>query len=283
MALDPNQFDFVRDLLMDRSGLVITFEKMYLLETRLMPVAHRHGFKNIGTLVGHLMASFNESLAIDIIEAMNTHESLFFRDSAPFSMFQEVILPELLERRKNKKSFRVWCAACSSGQEPYSLAMILAEEAARLSGWRPEIIATDISHTVLARAAEGRYTQFEVQRGLPVTKLIKYFKQDEETWQINSDIRDMVQFRQFNLLESSYKLGDFDVVFCRNVLIYFDLETKTTVMTKISKSLAEDGVLFLGSSESTIGITKDFWPVKAGRGVYKHTDACPSLAEPPDL
>jgi chemotaxis protein methyltransferase CheR len=189
------------------------------------------------------------------------------------------VLPELLYRRKDKKSFRIWCAACSSGQEPYSLAMILAEEAERLKGWKPEIIATDISSTVLVRAAEGRFTQFEVQRGLPVTKLIEHFTQEDEFWQINSNIRDMVQFRQFNLLEPTYRLGNFDVVFCRNVLIYFDLETKTSVMSKISKSMADDAVLFLGSSESTIGITKDFWPVKAGRGVYKHMDGPSSLAE----
>lgn len=279
MTHAPAYFSFVRDMLMSRSGLVVTPEKMYLLETRLLPVAHRHGFKNIDAMISELKSRHNESLATDIMEAMNTHESLFFRDHSPFKLFQEVIFPELLIRRKAKKSIRIWCAACSSGQEPYSLAMILDEEAQRLQGWKTEIVATDISNSVLSRAAQGTFSQFEVQRGLPVKKLIQHFTQEDESWRISQNIRDMIQFRQFNLLESRYLLGKFDVVFCRNVLIYFDLETKATVMAKISTCLEEDGVLFLGSSESTIGITQDFWPVKAGRGVYKHTDSCASIAE----
>jgi len=279
MTQEPRFFQFVRDLLMDRSGLVVTVEKMYLLETRLLPIAHKNGFKDIDAMISELKSRHNESLAVDIIEAMNTHESLFFRDNSPFQLFQEVLLPQLLERRKDKKSIRIWCAACSSGQEPYSLAMTLAEEEKKLQGWKVEIVATDISHSVLARAKEGLFSQFEVQRGLPVTKLIKHFAQEAENWRINADIRNMVNFRQFNLLEKTYMLGHFDVVLCRNVLIYFDLETKTRVMSKISKCLESDGVLFLGSSESTIGITNDFCPVKAGRGVYKLTEGPASLAE----
>ncbi|MBL4692112.1 MAG: protein-glutamate O-methyltransferase CheR [Magnetovibrio sp.] len=279
MTQEPAYFPFVRDMLMQRSGLVVTPEKVYLLETRLLPVAHRHGFNCVDSMISELKSCHNESLAVDVTEAMNTHESLFFRDDIPFKLFKDILLPELLERRRAKKTIRIWCAACSSGQEPYSLAMILNEEAHRLRGWKTEIVATDISNAVLTRAAQGTFTQFEVQRGLPVKKLIQHFTQEEESWQIKKNIRDMIQFRQFNLLDARYLFGKFDIIFCRNVLIYFDLATKSKVMTKISRCLEKDGVLFLGSSESTIGITQDFWPVKAGRGVYKHTDGCPSLAE----
>ena len=280
MTQTPGYFNFVRDLLMDRSGLVVTPEKTYLIEARLLPLAFQHGFNDIGAMISSLQTQHNESLTIEIIEAMNTHESLFYRDMAPFNLFQDVLLPQLLERRKAHKKIRIWCAACSSGQEPFSLAMILAEESERLQGWKTEIIATDISHSILAQASRGVFTQFEVQRGLPVGKLIKHFtSQPEEKWQINDDILNMVQFRHTNLLDDRYNLGVFDVVFCRNVLIYFDLETKTKVMATMSKYMADDAVLFLGSSESTIGITKDFQPVKAGRGAYKHSKGQACLAE----
>ncbi|MFC1673430.1 CheR family methyltransferase [Pseudomonadota bacterium] len=277
--MGPDEFEFLRTFLKDHSGLVVTPDKMYLIETRLMPVARKHGYNNIAELVGAHRERGDQSIATDISEAMNTHESLFFRDNTPFELFETTLLPALLQRRQEKKKFRVWCAACSSGQEPYSLAMMFNENAAKLQGWRPEIIATDISHAVLDRAAEGVYSQFEVQRGLPVKYLVKYFKQDGEYWQLNTDVRDMVKFQHFNLMKDPRTLGSFDVVFCRNVLIYFDVETKSLVMDGIQRVLAKDGVLFLGSAESTIGITEAFWPVKAGRGVYKHTDGPACLME----
>ncbi|PCI39482.1 MAG: chemotaxis protein CheR [Rhodospirillaceae bacterium] len=279
MPQTPGYFEYVRKLLLDRSGLVVTPEKVYLLESRLLPLAFQHGFKDIAGLIASLQNQHNESLTVAVVEAMHTHESLFYRDLAPFKLFQDVLLPQLLQRRNANRKIRIWCAACSTGQEPFSLAMLLAEEAARLKGWKVEIVATDVSHSILSRASKGVFTQFEVQRGLPVAKLIKHFTQEDEKWRINADILNMVQFRHANLLDERYNLGKFDVVFCRNVLIYFDLEIKAKVMAKISHSMVEDGVLFLGSSESTIGITQDFWPVKAGRGVYKHTDSKASLAE----
>ena len=220
-----------------------------------------------------------ESVAVAITEAMNTHESLFFRDHAPFELFKTHIVPQLLKRRAAKKTFRIWCAACSSGQEPYSLAMVLDEMSATLQGWRPEIVATDISHAVLERAAQGVYSQFEVQRGLPVQLLVKHFTQEGESWRLSPRIRDRVRFQHVNLLGDFKALGKFDVVFCRNVLIYFDVPTKGIVMNKIANVMAEDGVLILGSAESTIGITEQFWPVQAGRGVYKHTNGPASLVE----
>jgi chemotaxis protein methyltransferase CheR len=277
--VDPEQFEYVRTLLLERSGLVVTPEKMYLLETRLFPVARRHGCRTIEELITHYREHRNEAVAIDISEAMNTHESLFFRDNAPFELFKKTIIPELIKRRAEQKKIRVWCAACSSGQEPYSLAMILDDLSAELEGWQVDIIATDISHSVLQRAAEGSFTQFEVQRGLPVQYLVKHFTQEYETWRLSSSIRNRVKFQHFNLLSDPRVLGKFDVIFCRNVLIYFDLATKTKVLDRMVNVLAGDGVLFLGSSESTIGITDKFWPVVAGRGVYKHTGGAPCLVE----
>lgn len=278
--MGPSYFDYLQSMLKERSGLVVTPEKVYLLETRLLPVAHRHGYKNIDELVDALKTRHDESIAVDITEAMNTHESLFFRDNSPFVLFQKTILPQLLKRRVDTKSFRIWCAACSSGQEPYSLAMTLDEHASKLQGWRTEIIATDISHSVLDRAAQGLYSQFEVQRGLPVQMLVKHFTREDEHWRLNTDIRDKVHFRHLNLLEDMRGLGKFDIVFCRNVLIYFDVETKGTVLDGVSTVLKPDGVLFLGSAESTIGITDKFWPVEAGRGIYKHVNGPASIAEP---
>lgn len=277
--MGPEHFEFIRALLKDRTGLVVTREKMYLLEARLLPLARAHGCKTLEDLIDLCRVKRDESVAVAICEAMNTHESLFFRDNAPFELFKDSIVPELLERRAAHKSFRVWCAACSSGQEPYSLAMVLDEMSAKLQGWRADIVATDISHAVLKRAAEGLYTQFEVQRGLPVQHLVKHFTQEGENWRLSPRIRERVKFRHFNLLGNARALGAFDVVFCRNVLIYFDVPTKTQVMSSIADVLADDGVLFLGSAESTMGVTEKFWPVEAGRGVYKHTDGPGCLVE----
>jgi len=277
--LGSGYFEYLRDLLKDRSGLVVTLEKNYLIETRLIPVARGRGYATVKDMVLALMADHDEALAVEIAEAMNTHESSFFRDSAPFDLFKSTILPELLARRATKRHIRVWCAACSSGQEPYSLAMLVHGQGAKLAGWTVEIVATDISHSVLARAEQGIFSQFEIQRGLPVDLLVKHFTQEGERWRLHDDIRNMVRFRPFNLLQDYRSLGQFDLVFCRNVLIYFDLETKSRVLGAISKVLNTDGVLFLGSAESTVGLTEDFWPVKAGQGVYKHTNGPPCLVE----
>lgn len=275
----PEQFEFLRDLLKTRSGLVVTSDKMYLLETRLMPVARQHGCANLSELIERCRTRADHALEGQITDAMNTHESLFFRDNAPFELFRTTILPELQKRRAGQKAIRIWCAACSSGQEPYSLAMVLHDAAPQLAGWRTEIVATDISAPVLKRAEEGLFSQFEVQRGLPVQMLLKHFTKELDDWRLNKSIRDMVTFRPFNLLDDPRGLGKFDVVMCRNVLIYFDLPTKTEVLDRVSSVMAEDGVLFLGSAESTMGITERFCPVQAGRGVYKLTDGPACLVE----
>lgn len=266
--LRPDDFDFVARMLKERSGLIVTRDKAYLLESRLMPLARKRGLKSLEELVAAMRGGRDETLLRGVTEAMTTNESFFFRDIKPFEQFREVVLPHMLQTRAAKKSFRVWSAACSSGQEAYSLAMILKEEAARLSGWRVEIVGTDISHEMLEKAKTGLYSQFEVQRGLPIQMLVKYFKKRDESWQIDPSLRAMAQFREFNLLHDLRPLGQFDVVFCRNVLIYFDQPTKTRVLETIARQMPDDGFLYLGGAETVLGISDRFRPLANQRGVY---------------
>ena len=269
--MNSSDFEFLSSLLYKQSGLVLTPDKGYLLETRLQPVARSHGLSSIEQIVSTLRSRRDEKLVNSITDAMTTNESLFFRDRTPFDQFKTVVLPSLLQSRAAKKSIRIWSAACSSGQEPYSLSMVLDELASRLTGWRVEIIATDISTEMVARARSGIYSQFEVQRGLPVQLLVKYFQQDGDRWQLSEKIRRMVTFREFNLLQDPRALGTFDIVFCRNVLIYFDQETKRKVLEGVSRQIAPDGYLYLGGAETVISITDKFQPVKGQRGMYQPT------------
>ena len=263
----PEDFDFIAKVLKERSGLIITPDKAYLLESRLTPVARRRGLKGLDDLMASLRTS-GDDLLREVTEAMTTNESFFFRDMKPFDQFRTIVLPQLLKTRAAKKSFRVWSAACSSGQEAYSLAMILKEEAARIPGWKIEIVGTDISQEVLEKAKAGLYSQFEVQRGLPIQMLVKYFKKNNEMWQIDPAIRAMVQFREYNLLHDLKPLGQFDVVFCRNVLIYFDQPTKTRVLDSISRLMPDDAFLYLGGAETVLGISDKFRPIPEQRGIY---------------
>lgn len=271
--MNSSDFEFLSSLLYKESGLVLTPDKGYLLETRLQPVARSHGLNSIEQIVSTLRSRRDERLVNSITDAMTTNESLFFRDRTPFEQFKTVVLPTLMETRATKKHIRVWSAACSSGQEPYSLSMILDEMGAKLAGWRIEIVATDISNEMIARARSGVYSQFEVQRGLPVQLLVKYFQQDGDRWQLNEKIRRMVSFKEFNLLQDPRMLGTFDVVFCRNVLIYFDQDTKRKVLDGVSRQMAPDGYLYLGGAETVISITDKFQPVKGQRGMYQPSAA----------
>jgi chemotaxis protein methyltransferase CheR len=266
--MTPQQFDFIADVLKDRSGLALTADKTYLLESRLTPIARKHGLENLGALISEVQTKKSEPLVREITEAMTTNESFFFRDNRPFDMFREYVLPSLLETRASQKRLRIWSAACSSGQEPYSLAMLLQEEAARLRDWRIEIVATDLSGDILEKAKVGIYSQFEVQRGLPIQLLMKYFEQVNEMWQIDPAIRAMVKYQQFNLLNDLSSLGRFDVVFCRNVLIYFDQPTKSSVLDAISRQMPKDGYLFMGAAETVLGVSETFKPVANQRGLY---------------
>ena len=266
--MSPQDFEFISTLIKSRSGLVLTPDKSYLLESRLMPVARKHGLKGLDELISTMRARKDEALIVEVTEAMTTNESFFFRDIKPFDLLRDEVLPPILEKRATKKHLRIWCAAASSGQEPYSIAIVLKELGARVAGWNIDIMGTDISRDILKKAQAGQYSQFEVQRGMPITLLLKYFEKKEETWQIKEDIRKMVQYKYWNLLDDLKGLGGYDIVFCRNVLIYFDAETKGRVLESISKLMPEDGMLFLGGAETVLGVTDRFKPVPGQKGVY---------------
>ncbi|HBR70010.1 MAG TPA: chemotaxis protein CheR [Rhodospirillaceae bacterium] len=265
--------DIYRDLLKEKSGLVLTQDKAYLVESRLGPVAKKWNFPSLEAMTDSLRAVPNPKLVNDIVEAMTTNETSFFRDIKPFDLFRDTVLPHMLKNRVNQRKIKIWCAAASSGQEPYSLAMIVKEKGSVFAGWDISLKATDISNDILEMARQGVYSQFEVQRGLPITMLMKYFKQSDEKWTISDDIKKMIRYEYFNLLENFASLGNFDVIFCRNVLIYFDEPTKRQIFEKMSKILAPDGFLFLGGAETVIGITDAFKPVKDMRGLYVQKDS----------
>ena len=271
--MNPGDYQFVGELLKKRSGLVLAPGKDYLLESRLMPIVRERGLGSLDDLVAELRRPGSEELQSVVTEAMTTNESFFFRDNTPFDLFKEDMLPKLLEARAMKRRLRIWCAACSTGQEPYSLSIILKEMADKLVGWRIEIVATDLSSEVLEKAKVGMYSQFEVQRGMPIQLLVKYFTQVGELWNIDAGIRAMVDYRKLNLLEGFSHLGTFDIVFCRNVLIYFDQPTKAQVLAGVSSCIEPDGYLLLGAAETVLGITDQFKPVPEKKGLYAPTSA----------
>ena len=275
--MTPLDYEYLRKILKERSGLDLAADKQYLVESRLVPLARKAGLPGIGDLV-QKMKGGAEALTADVVEAMTTNETFFFRDKVPFDHLRETMIPALLQARAARRSLRIWCAAGSTGQEPYSIAMCLKEYGAALAGWRTEIIATDLSNEVLEKSRTGLYSQFEVQRGLPIQLLVKYFKQVGELWQINADIRAMVQHRQLNLLQDFAHLGTFDVIFCRNVLIYFDQDTKVGVFTRLAKQMETDGYLALGAAETVVGLTDVFKPYPEKRGLYR-----PNLVRSPSL
>lgn len=277
--MNPLDYDFLRRLLKRRSGLVLMPDKEYLLESRLAPIVRRHDCADLRELVMRLRAG-DEGVIAQVVEAMTINESFFFRDRIPFDHFSTTMMPALLAARQRERRIRIWCAAAASGQEPYSLAMCVKEMGARLRGWRIDILATDLSRQVLEKAAAGIYTQFEVQRGLPVQLLIKHFAQFGDTWQVAPDIRAMVTFRPFNLLDDFSAFGRFDVVFCRNVLIYFDRPTKTDILERLARQIPDDGCLVLGAPETVVGLTEAFRPVPDRRSLYmlKSRIAPPRLA-----
>jgi chemotaxis protein methyltransferase CheR len=261
-------YEFLRKLLKERSGLDLSSDKQYLVESRLIPLARRAGMPGIAELVAKIKAG-SDALTSQVVEAMTTNETFFFRDKIPFDHLREAVLPELMQARASRRSLRIWCAASSSGQEPYSIAMCLKGLGAAVAGWRIEILATDLSQAVLEKSKAGIFSQFEVQRGLPIQMLVKHFTQVGELWQLNADIRAMVQHRQLNLLQDFSHLGTFDVIFCRNVMIYFDQDTKTGIFDRLAKVLEADGVLALGAAESVVGISDAFKPYPERRGLYR--------------
>ena len=266
--MTPLDYDFLRTCLKARSGLVLSADKQYLVESRLLPVARKAGLANLAELVGALKLARDPQLMTAVVEAMTTNESFFFRDKTPFEHFRSTIMPALLAARRSSRSIRIWCAAAATGQEPYSLAMCLRGLDAEIAGWRIELLATDLSGEVLEKARSGLYTQFEVQRGLPIQLLIRHFAQFGELWQIAPELRAMVRYRQLNLLADFSQLGSFDLIFCRNVLIYFDQQTKSDVLNRLARVIAGDGYLVLGAAETVVGLTDRFRMVPDKRGLY---------------
>ncbi|MDP9127580.1 MAG: protein-glutamate O-methyltransferase CheR [Pseudomonadota bacterium] len=267
--MKPEDLDIFMTIVKQRSGLVLTRDKAYLLESRLLPVARKYNLKSLADMAQLVRNQRDERLMGEIAEAMTTNESFFFRDRRPFTLFQKVLLPHLLKTRADSKRIRIWSAAASSGQEAYSLAMICAEEADALRGWAVEIAGTDISNEMVERAQSGIYSHFEVQRGLPIRLLVKYFQQSgTEKWQIKEELRRMVQFRAANLLHDFGPIGTFDVVYCRNVLIYFDAATKTRVLDALGGVVSPDGALVLGGAETVLGVTEKFKPLDGTQDVY---------------
>jgi len=266
--MTPQEFDFLRSFLHGQSGLDLAEDKRYLIEARLNPIARRAGHDTLSALVAALRTSRDPALGEAVVEAMTTNESSFFRDKTPFEHFRDTIVPHMLSARAPSRQIRVWCAAASTGQEPYSLA-ISAREDTRLNGWRLDLLATDIAASVMERGKSGIYSQFEVQRGLPIQLLVKYFNQTGDMWELDATVRRMVRWQKLNLLNSLTGIGRFDIVFCRNVLIYFDRPTKTDVLARIADTLEPDGFLILGAAETVVGLTDRFEAVDGCRGLYR--------------
>jgi chemotaxis protein methyltransferase CheR len=264
--VNPQDYSYLATVLRRRAGLVLADRKAHMVETRLTPVMRRFGFRDVGSLLKELHYG-HEALVQAVIEAMTTNDSAFFRDKRTFEEFREIVLPTLLRDRAEAKQLRIWCAACAAGQEPYSLAMILDDENLVMNGWNITLIGTDINAQMIARAQEGVYSQFEVQRGLPIRRLVTNFTQEGTDWRIADHLRRMVTFRTFNLLDSFGWLPDCDVVFCRNVLMYFDHKTRLSVLDRIGEILAPDGALLVGPAETMGGYTVG----------YTQTDSAPGL------
>jgi chemotaxis protein methyltransferase CheR len=269
----PLDYEFLRKLLKERSGLDLSPDKQYLVESRLVPLARKVNLSGISELVQKMKAGGAEPLVAEVVEAMTTNETFFFRDKTPFDHLKDTMLPAVLQARGARRTLRIWCAASSTGQEPYSIAMCLKELGAAVAGWRIDIVATDLSQGVLEKSKAGIFSQFEVQRGLPIQLLVKHFTQVGDMWQLNADIRSMVQHRQLNLLQDFGHLGTFDIIFCRNVMIYFDQDTKAGILERLAKLVEGDGFLVLGAAESVVGISDAFKPHPERRGLYRPNSA----------
>lgn len=265
--MNSDDLAYLAHVLRRRTGIQLAEKKTSMIETRLAPVMRRFGFRDSGALLKELHYG-HEALILAVIEAMTTNDSAFFRDRRSFDEFRDIVLPALLEERAETKQLRIWCAACAAGQEPYSIAMLLDDAKLIEQGWQITLIATDINSEMIGRASDGLYTQFEVQRGLPIRRLVQHFTQEEDRWRISEKLRRMVTFRVFNLLDSYGWLPDCDVVFCRNVLMYFGLKTRLSVLDRISEILAPDGALLVGPAETMLGYELDFVPADSAPGLF---------------
>jgi len=268
--MSSKDFSVIASFLKDRSGLIIGEDKTYLLETRLSAILREHNIPGLSGLADILRQPGPHAVKDKVVDAMTTNETSFFRDNHPFETLRQSLIPGLIARRASSRSLRIWSAACSTGQEPYSLAMMLKDNFPILGGWKVEIVATDLSPTVLDRARSGLYSTFEVQRGLPIQMLVRHFEQEEPNWRIKPEIRQTISFRPLNLLADFSSLGQFDIVLCRNVLIYFDQPTKTQILNGITRRIVPDGALLLGGAESVFGLCSTLAALPGLKGVYGH-------------
>lgn len=260
--------DFLFTCLHKESGLVLDDSKSYLLESRLEPLAAQEGFHSLEELGKKLMKVPSPSLIQKVIEAMTTNETSFFRDRVPFDIFKNQIVPNLLKANEKIRKIRIWSACCSSGQEPYSISMLFSDFGPQIQHWDIKILATDIDQKVLQHAQAGTYTQYEVQRGLPIHYLTRYFTRADTAWTMNPEVRKRIEFKLLNLLTDFTCFGMFDTIFCRNVLIYFDLDTKKKILEQMARMLSPSGVLFLGSTETSFGVTDKITRVSSDKGHY---------------
>ena len=279
MAISQPDFDYISQLAHAQAAIVLEPGKEYLVETRLGSLAQTEGFGSLEELIAKMRGARVNGLHHKAIDALTTNETFFFRDFHPFEALRTSILPSMIDQRGETRRLTIWSAACSNGQEPYSLAMLLLEHFPQLADWTVTILATDLSPTVLKRARGAEYSQLEVNRGLPANYLVKYFTQKGEKWCVNHDIKKMVEFRAMNLIHPWPVMPAFDLVFIRNVMIYFDVDTKKTILKKIRNCLLPHGYLFLGTAETTMNLDPAYQPVTFGRAVVYRAQSDPTPKE----
>jgi chemotaxis protein methyltransferase CheR len=273
MPISDIDFQFVRDFVYQQAAIVMEDSKAYLVESRLQPVARREGFASLPDMITKLRSQPVDTLRWSVVEAMTTNETYFFRDVHPFNILKQIVLPDLLRRRAAQRHVNIWCAAAASGQEPYTILMVLREHFPELSSWKINLIASDISREMINRCREGCYSQLEVNRGLPAPLLLKYFQKIGTAWQIKDELRGLIDFRQINLAQPWPPLPPIDIVFMRNVLIYFDIETKRSIIRRVRNLMKPDSYLILGGAETTFNIDDHFKRVQVDNGVYYQPSA----------
>lgn len=273
-------FDEFAEAVRRASGIVVDAARRVAVESRLEPLARRRGHEDVPALIAALRRRDNDELLDEIVDAMTTNETFFFRDRAPFRLFSEEILPYLVAERASRREIRIWSAACSTGQEPYSLAILLDQAASKLAGWRVSVNATDISRAAIEAAREGLFNQFEAQRGMPANVLLRYFEREGTDWRISEELRSKIRFARRNLLEPFDGISQCDVIFCRNVLIYFDRETRRDVLSRLAKILRPDGFLVLGATESIAVGDPDWTAWRGNPHAFVRTDGPHALATP---
>jgi chemotaxis protein methyltransferase CheR len=268
MVMLDADFQYIRDFIYQKAAIVLEQDKGYLVETRLQPIVQREGFDSLSAMVAQLRLRPMNGLHWQVVEAMTTNETYFFRDVQPFEILRKSVLPELIKKRAAERQLNFWCAAASSGQEPYTVMIILREHFPELSQWKVNFIASDISKEMIERCREGCYSQLEVSRGLPAPLLVKYFHKIGAQWRVHDHLRGAIDFRQINLVEAWPLMPHMDIVFIRNVLIYFDLQTKKNIMARLNKLLRPDGCLFLGGAETTLNVDDSFQRIQIDKTAY---------------